>query len=555
MKLTSLLLGLSIGSVGTVGFYAYSFDKSEYDWIAPQSVRAELSESTAILGNKTDGLLKNIETWTGIELEPIKGSLIQLAGSVKAEEGHKDDDHGDEKGHGHSEDGHKDDDHGDEKDHGHSEDGHKDDDHGDEKEHGHSEDGHKDDDHGNEKEHGHSEEGHDHDDHGDEKDHGHSEDSHKDDDHGDEKEHAHGNDDDGHGHEEEDVIRLTASQQQEFGIKLGSAKALKLGETINLPGEVKFNGDRVAHVVPRVKGIVTSVSARQGDHVKAGDVLAILESRELADIKSQYLASIGRLEIVQATFEREEQLRAEQISTEQAFLEAKGAVAEAIIVLRTIKQQLLALGFNEGSLKRLRDQPEAALTPYKLIAPFDGHIISRHVTLGETIDDSNEAFVIADMSDLWVDFQIFPKDLGKLKQGQTVKVLDERGSILSESKITFIAPQIQEETRTGIARLQIPTSGSLLRPGMFITASVEVGIEDKVFTIPKTAPQIMNEKTVVFVQKGDGFEAKEVSLGRTQGDLIEVKGGLDINTPIVVAGAFVLKAQLSKAQFGDGHNH
>ena len=202
MKLTSLLLGLCIGSVGTAGFYAYSFDKSEYDWIAPQSVRAVLSESTAILGNKTDGLLKNIETWTGIELEPIKGSLIQLAGSVKAEDGHNHAGHGDEKDHGHSEDGHKDDDHGDEKDHGHSEEGHNHADHGDEKDHGHSEDGHKDDDHGDEKEHGHSEDGH------------------KDDDHGNEKEHAHGNDDDGHGHEEEDVIRLTASQQQEFGICL-----------------------------------------------------------------------------------------------------------------------------------------------------------------------------------------------------------------------------------------------------------------------------------------------------------------------------------------------
>ena len=579
MKLMSLLLGLGIGAIGTAVFYAYSFDKSEYDWVAPQSVRAEITESTTTLGRMTDELLKNIETWTGVEIDFVKGSLTELTGSAKAEddhahneashkdddhsagkehghneEGHKDDDHGDEKEHDHSEEGHKDDDHGDEKEHGQSEEGHKDDDHDDEKEHDHSEEGHKDDDHSAGKEHSHSEEGHKDDDHGDEKEHGHSEEGHKDDDHGDEKEHGHGNDDDD-GHAEEDVVRLTASQQKEFGIELGFARVVKLGETINLPGEVKYNGDRVAHVVPRVKGIVSSVSARQGDYVKAGDVLAVLESRELAEIKSQYLASIGRLEIAQATFDREDQLRTEQISTEQSILEAKGAVAEAKIVLRSVRQQLLALGFNEISLKRLRDEPEAPLTPYKLIAPFDGLIINRHITLGETVDDSNEAFVIVDMTDLWVDFQIFPKDLRKVKQGQTVKVLDESGSILTESKITYVAPQVQEETRTGLARLQIPTSASLLRPGMFITASVEVGIEDKIFTIPKTAPQIMNEKTVVFVQEGDGFEAREISLGRTQGNLIEVKGGLDNTTPIVVAGAFVLKAQLSKAQFGDGHNH
>ena len=172
MKLVSLLLGLGIGATGTAAFYAYSFDKSEYDWVAPQSVRAEITASTATLGGMTGELLKNIETWTGVELDQVQGSLNELTGSTKSED-----------------------------DHAHDEAGHKHDDHGDEKEHGHSEEGHK------------------HDDHGDEKEHGHNEGGHKDDDHGDEKEYGHGNDDDGHGHAEEDVVRLTASQQKEFGIE------------------------------------------------------------------------------------------------------------------------------------------------------------------------------------------------------------------------------------------------------------------------------------------------------------------------------------------------
>ena len=560
MKLTSLLLGLSLGSIGAAGFYAYSFDKSEYDWLAPQTLRVQFVTRTASLTEKTKGLRDKVEEMTGLKIPSFNETSGDFAVIADAqdrhghdEENHNHDGQGKEKEPGHSEGDHDHGDHGTEKEHDRDEESHDHDNHGEEKERGHSEESSDHDDHGSEKAHDHDEEGHGHDDHGDEKERGHSEESRDHDDHGSEK--AHDNDEEGHGHGDEDVVRLTKSQQEEFGVEIGYARSVRLGQVINLPGEVRYNRDRVAHIVPRVKGIVTTVSARKGDYVKAGDVLAVLESRELADIKAQYLASIGRLEIAQATFDREARLREEKISTEQAFLEAKGALLEAKIVLRTVQQQLYALGFSKGDLKQLRNEPDTALTAYQLIAPFDGRIINRHITLGETINDNSQAFVIADMTDLWVDFQIFPKDLGKVRQGQTVSVLNENGQILSESKIAFVASQIQEETRTGIARIQIPRTGNSLRPGMFVTAAVDIGSGDKVVTIPKTAPQIMNEKTVVFIQEGNGFEAQEVSLGRSHGDLIEVNNGLDLATPVVIAGAFVLKAQLSKAQFGDGHNH
>ena len=515
MKIIYLILGLCLGSVGTAGFYIYAFDKPEYVDLAPQSLRSQLISGTTTLWEETDDLRQVIADKTGFDLSAIK---IAPADDKLASH--------DEKGHDHGDADHKDDDHGDEKGHDHGDAGHKDDDHGDEKEHGHGDAGHKDDDHGDEKDHGHEEAGH--------KDHGHGESGHND---------------------GEEVVRLTESQQEEFGVELGYAKPRQLGETIALPGEVKFNGDRVAHIVPRVKGIVSTVSAKEGDYVKAGDVLAVLESRELASIKAEYLAASGRLEIAQANFDREARLRAEKISTEQTYLEAKGALAEAEIVLRTISQQLLALGFNSAYLSQLLREPDTALTSYQLVAPFDGRIISRHITLGETISDSNEAYIMADMSDMWVDFQIFPKDLEKIQRGQSVSVFNENNKIISKSKIAFIAPQIQEETRTGIARIIIPRTDMSLRPGLFVTASVEVGNGDEIVTIPKTAPQTMNEKTVVFITQNEGFEAQEVTLGRTQGEFVEVLSGLDLTTPFVTAGAFVLKAQLSKAQFGDGHNH
>ncbi|MDA3785367.1 MAG: efflux RND transporter periplasmic adaptor subunit, partial [Deltaproteobacteria bacterium] len=191
--------------------------------------------------------------------------------------------------------------------------------------------------------------------------------------------HGHGEqpqEDDGHdGHDDHDeeageeehgdeVVRLSAAQLQEFGIVLTTARSGRLSHSIELPGEIVLNADRLAHVVPRVSGLVRQVHKSVGDTVQEDEVMALLESRELADAKAAYLAAVERHKLALANFQREERLWADQITSEQEFLVARQLLAEARINRSSAKQQLHALGFSAEYLKTLPHLPDATYTLY-----------------------------------------------------------------------------------------------------------------------------------------------------------------------------------------------
>jgi cobalt-zinc-cadmium efflux system membrane fusion protein len=197
-----------------------------------------------------------------------------------------------------------------------------------------------------------------------------------------------------------------------------------------LPGEVGLNEDRLAHIVPRVSGIARDIRKNLGDQVRKDEVMAELESRELADAKADYLASRERLALTQTNFIREERLWRENISAELEYLEAKQAFAETKIELRAAEQKLHALGFSEEFLKQLPTHSEMSLTRYNMVAPFDGTVIEKHITLGEMIKDDVTAYVVADLSSVWVNINVYQKDLLFIKKGLSVDIF--HGMILPQ---------------------------------------------------------------------------------------------------------------------------
>jgi len=199
---------------------------------------------------------------------------------------------------------------------------------------------------------------------------------------------------------EEKIVTLTEDQMKKFGVEVGTAGPGKLQVHVTLPGEVAVNADRMAHIVPRVPGVVREVQKNLGDKVKKGEVMAVLESRELADAKASFLAARERVGMAETNFNREEQLWQKKISAEQEYLQTKQALSEAQIELRSAEQKLHALGFPEPYLKELPQHPELNFTRYEIISPFDATVIEKHITLGEVLKDDTEAFMIADLSDV-----------------------------------------------------------------------------------------------------------------------------------------------------------
>lgn len=365
-------------------------------------------------------------------------------------------------------------------------------------------------------------------------------------------EHDEEENEEGHG---EEIVRLTDADLEEFGIILQTAQVGVINQYVELPGEIVLNSDQTAHVVSRVVGTAKEVKANVGDQVSAGQLLAVLESRELAEAKASYFAAVEREILMERNFSREERLRTKNVNSERDYLDARQALAEARNEKKSKKQQLLALGVTVDMLNALSQNPDGAYTHFEIYSPLTGTVIEKHLTLGETIDTESSVFTIADLSTVWVNLDIYQKDLISVRKGQTVKIEMGHGIPSVEGTISWISPLADEATRTTKARVVLPNSDGSLRPGLFVTAKVAVSSSPADLVVPKSALQTFEGKTVVFVKTAEGFEPRPVEIGRENEIAVEILSGLAPGQTYVAEGAFTLKAQLSKGAFGDGHNH
>ena len=356
-------------------------------------------------------------------------------------------------------------------------------------------------------------------------------------------------------HGEKHFVHLDAGELEEFGVQVAAAGPGRLQTLIELPGEIAIDPDRLAHIVPRVVGVVRQVEKKLGDRVRAGDVLAVLDSRELSELKSAYLVARERAQLAEATFSREEKLWLQEISSEKEYLEARWGVAEARIEMRAAEQKLHALGFSDEYLRELSFAEDEHFTRYEMIAPFDARIIEKHITLGEIIQDDAEAFVIADLTSVWALLTVYQKDLARLALGQQVRISVTGGAASAEGSISYISPVVDQATRTTQARVLLPNPEGTWRPGSFVSGSWAAEQVEVALMVPASAVQMIEGRTSVFIETEEGFEPRPVQLGRTNETHVEITAGLQPGRRYVAKGAFTLKAELAKSSFGDGHGH
>src|SRR3989304_3648407 len=182
-------------------------------------------------------------------------------------------------------------------------------------------------------------------------------------------------------------VELSTEAVRSAGIVIETAGIVQMKTILELPGEIGLNIDRVVHVVPRLSGVVTAVYKNLGDTVRHGEVIAVLESRELAELKSAYIASLKRLELARSPFDRKERLWRERISSEKDYLASRQALAEEEINLQVTTQKLLALGLSQADLNSIPEMTGRGLTRYELKAQFDGTVIKKNIAVGEAIKE------------------------------------------------------------------------------------------------------------------------------------------------------------------------
>jgi len=341
------------------------------------------------------------------------------------------------------------------------------------------------------------------------------------------------------------VIKLKDATIKDFGIETAQAQGGKIGRHITLPAEITLNADATAHIVPRVPGVVRSVAKNLGEKVLAGDVLAVIHSRELADYKAGYLGAKEKFALAQAMFDREKTLWEKKITAEQEYLNAKRDLADAQIEMRSAKQKLHALGFSEEYLEKLSNQSDESFIIYEVITPIAGTIIEKHITLGEVLKDDSEPFVIANLNNVWVKANIHQKNLPMVWLNQKAVIKTEHNQ--GEGVISYVSSVLEENTRTALARIVLPNEDGLWRPGTFATVSIYVDQADCKIVAPKEAIVTMEDKYFVFIQKEDGFSPQEVQIGKINDEFAEIVSGLEAGQTYVVKGAFTLKSELTKS--------
>lgn len=354
------------------------------------------------------------------------------------------------------------------------------------------------------------------------------------------------------------TVTLAPEVLREFDIELRTAKGGRVTRTVRLPGEVVYNADRIAEVTPPVSGIATRIHVSVGDEVRTGEVLAVLDSRELAAARSEYRAATARVALAEANLARAERMYEDKVGTERAVLEARNDYREAEITLREAETALHALGQSHERIDRIEKLRHGELNQYRLVAPLDGVVTQRRLTIGEVVGPTGDEapLVVADLSTVWVNLTVYQRDLPHVRTGQRVAIEFGHDMPDGRGKISFVSPALEKETRTAFARIVLPNPERHWRPGLFVDGVIETGHERAAVVVPASAVTGMDGRHVVFVETEEGLEARSVRLGRATEQQVEIVDGLQPGERYAATNVLALKAQLdSDALEHAGHAH
>lgn len=439
------------------------------------------------------------------------------------------------------------------------------------------------------------------------------------------------------------AFQLSEQAQKDAKIEAQFPKPRTLVLTLQLPGEVTLNTDKVSRLAPKVSGNVLSVLKSVGDKVDANERLATLGSSELGTLKVEYFAAKGSFELAKNDYEREkvaqvnsgkmldllskqpdptqletdlngvligeskskllkaysalrlaksawaraEKLRPDnlitateyessrrdaesqqvelrsaiedvQLGIAQRIFQTERALRIAETTLKNTERRLHLLGMTTADIAALASEKSEDVSLYVLKAPFNGTVIERDIGAGEQREANSAAFVIADLSSVWVQLSVFPKHTNQIKAGQTVKVTAHGIDRVFAGRIAVVTPVVDERTRAASARVVLQNTDGLLRPGMFVTAEVIIEEARVELSIPNEAVVSIDNKSIVFVKSviAGKFEAQPITLGRRDRSFVEVKVGIYEDSEIACSNTFILKADYGKGNaVGCGCEH
>lgn len=348
------------------------------------------------------------------------------------------------------------------------------------------------------------------------------------------------------------------------------AQPVEMAGAILATGNVLVPENRIAVIGPVHEGRLVRLYAGQGTRVKKGAKLADLESADIDEAKSDYLkaaadyenarrTTAAEIKLAQATFDRTRLLYEKTIAAQKTFQSAEhdlevakaageSSVASTKAALSAARRKLLILGLTAADIDRLKgDQNLGAV--FSLRSPIDGIVVERNATIGATVGSDASVFKIIDSSSVWIDANIFEKDLSRVKLGQGAKVSVPAvpGTVFS-GKVIFVSSVVDPETRTIKVRTEVANRDGRLKPAMFANVQIITEVERSAISVPQSAVLTDNGQSILFVSGPGGFEKRVITVGIQSGDRIEVRDGIKAGEKVVVKGNYLLLEQSKAAQ-------
>jgi membrane fusion protein, heavy metal efflux system len=359
-------------------------------------------------------------------------------------------------------------------------------------------------------------------------------------------------------HAEDGLVRMTPERISADEIDVTPVGEGSLARKLIVPGTVVPNADRIARVPVKVVGTVAQLRKRLGDLVTEGEVVALIDSREVADARSEYLTALVNFDLQKTMFERAQQLWNQKISAEQQYLQARATFAQAQLRFDLARQKLSALDLDASELadaaKKDAVSPGALnLRQYQIRSPVSGRVVERRVDQGMAVGQEgnpSDLYTVADLSSVWVELAVPAPDLDAIKQGQRVVISSGNKGNKAEGRITFVSPLLNQDTRSARVIAEIDNKSLIWRPGLFVTAEIVIGEEFVELRIPRVALQTINGKKVAFVRTPDGFQKRDLKIGMVDEEFVEVTDGLSPREHIAISNTLLIKAELGKAEAG-----
>jgi len=314
--------------------------------------------------------------------------------------------------------------------------------------------------------------------------------------------------------------------------------------TINAPGEVALDLNRVAKVSSRINGQIEEVFVQLGQRVEKGQPLLAIGSMKLDELVQEFLISKVQLDLAQANFERTQKLLDDQIVSERRFMEDRAKFEETRAIHQHVTEKLQNMGLSRKELHDLIHSHTVEGHRYILKAPLTGTISSQTVVLGQGVQPKDQLFELVDTSHVWIFANLPIEQARKFKTG-------DQGTIMAKGRppitavLSYMSPVADKATLTLRLQFDVANPHGFLKPNEY----VEVRLLEEtasMLTIPLTASTLVEGERGVFIRREQGFTFVPVELGREGDGWVEVTRGIQAGDEVVTSGVFDLKNALLK---------